>query len=478
MQSITRLKALVAVDDLYYLAKNILGYTLVDEQPHEEVCRFIQTWGRRKKMLLLPRGSLKTSIATISYSVQQILQNPDIRILIASETLNQAQKFLSEIKGHFESEKFRYYYGDLRKDVGWKEGEITVNSRKANKKEPTISTAGIDVTRTGMHYSLIIVDDPHSQKNITNSEQIEQVKNWYRLLLSMLEPDGHILLIGTRWDFHDLYSTIEKELSGEYDIMIRSAIENGQLFYPKRLTAEFLKEQRKEQGEYIFSAQYLLNPTPSALQVFKEFDIKFYDEIPDNLAVFMACDPSLTEDEKVKGDSTAIVVVGIDPNNNWYILAVVNEHLSPDQINQKLFELYRYWGPLKIGIESVVFSKLLKPAFEKYVLEKGFFPLVEELKSGGLAKELRIKSLQPLYEQHKIYMPKPDFINNDVWSILYSQLLHFPKDQYDDIIDSLAYISQMAYFRKASPTLTSIEKRLLKRKQVEEQGRFNEAYSL
>lgn len=478
MEELDRLKALVAVDDLYYLARDILGYTLVDKQPHESVCSFVQTWNKRKKMMLLPRGSLKTSIGTIAYSVQQILQNPDVRILIASETLNQAQKFLSEIKGHFESERFQLYYGDLRKDVGWKEGEITVSSRKANKKEPTISTAGIDVTRTGMHYDLIIVDDPHSQKNITNAEQIDQVKNWYRLLLSMLEPTGHILLIGTRWDFQDLYSMIEKELSDDYDIMIESAIKNGILFYPKRLTQEFLDEQRKEQGEYIFSSQYLLNPIPSSLQVFREKDIRFYEEVPDDLTVFMACDPSLTEEEKEKGDYTAIVVVGIDKSNNWYLLDVVNEHLSPDRINQTLFELYRKWGPLKIGIESVVFSKLLKPAFEKYVWEKGFHPFVEELKSGGRAKELRIKSLQPLYEQGKIYMPKPDFINNDVWAVLYSQLLHFPKDQHDDIIDSLAYISQMAHFRKEEPKLTDIEKRLLKLKKQRNQERFNEAYSL
>ena len=249
----------------------------------------------------------------------------------------------------------------------------------------------------------------------------------------MLEPDGQIILIGTRYDFNDLYSTILNELQDEYDVMVKPAIENGKLFFPTRLTAEFLEEQRKEQGEYLFSCQYLLNPIPTSLQVFKESDIKFYEDVPDNLTVFMACDPSLTEDEKAKGDYTAIVVVGIDKNNNWYILDAVNEHLSPDQINQKLFELYRYWGTIKIGIESVAFSKLLKPAFEKYVWEKGFNPYVEELKSGGTSKELRIKSLQPLYEQHKIYMPKPDFINNDVWAVLYSQLLHFPKSKFDDL---------------------------------------------
>ena len=402
-------------------------------------------------------------MGTIAYSIQRILQNPNIRILIASETLNQAQKFLSEIKGHFQSERFKQFYGNMVADTGWKEGEITIATRKQNKKEPTITTAGCDVVRTGMHYDEIIVDDCHSQKNVTNYEQIEQVKNWYRLLLSMLEPNGVITVIGTRWDFNDLYATIQNELADDYDILVRKAVENGKLFFPTRLTQEFLDAQRKEQGEYIYSAQYDLNPIPTSLQTFKEQDICFYETVPDDLTVYMACDPSLTEDEREKGDYTAIAVVGIDKQNNWYILDLINEHLSPDQINQKLFELYRYWGVLVTGIESVAFSKLLKPAFEKYVWSKGFQPRVEELKSGGRAKELRIKSLQPLFEQHKIFMPKPDFINNNVYAKLYSQLLHFPKDAHDDMCDAIAYVNDLAQYRVTPKPMTEIERRISER---------------
>lgn len=471
--------ALRGMENLFYLAKYILQYKLVTKKPHKEICKFIENWDKnRKKMILLPRGSFKTTIGTVAYSIMRILRDPNERILITSETLNQAQKFLSEIKGHFQSENFKSYYGDLLPETGWKEGEIIVNTRTVIKKEPTIMTAGIDVVRVGFHFSLIIVDDCVSQKNTTNSDQIEQTKNWYRLLLSMLEPNGQILTIGTRYDFNDLYATIQNELSDEYDIMVRRAIENGELFFPTRLTREFLEAQRKEQGEWIYSSQYDLNPIPTALQTFKESDIRFYEEVPDNLTVYMACDPSLTEEEKTKGDYTAIAVVGIDDKNNWYILDLINEHLSPDQINQRLFEFYRYWGTIVIGIESVAFSKLLKPAFEKYVWTKGFNPRVEELKSGGRSKELRIKSLQPLFEQHKIFMPKPDFINNNVWAKLFEQLLHFPKSKYDDLLDAMSYISQLAQYRITQPELTSIEKRLLARKKKERQKVFSNAYSL
>ncbi len=461
---IRQIETLKGYDDLYFLSKFILGYKEMDPQPHLEMCDFITTWQKRKKMMLVPRGCFKTSVGTIAHSVQRILQNPDIRILIASETYGQAKKFLSEIKGHFESEKFKEYYGDLKRDKGWNEEEITVNTRKVNKKEPTVSTAGIDVTKTGMHYDLIIVDDPHSQKNITNAEQIAQVKTWYKLLLSMLEPSGQIMVIGTKWDFSDLYAHIEEELSEEYAIYIRQAGgHNKELFFPTRLTQAFLDEQLKEQGNYIYNCQYNMTPVPTEDQTFRESDIQYYDVAPISCDNFVTCDPSMTEDEKVKGDSTAICVVGIDEKNDWYARHLTNAKLSTNEIIEALFEICLKYKPKYVGIESITFQKLLKSQFEKYCLAKGYFFPIEELKAGGRAKELRIKSLQPIFEQKKFYMPKPTY--GSVWELLRQQLLHFPRSSHDDAIDALAYVNDLAYFRKAAvkQDITPREKRFNER---------------
>lgn len=440
----------ISLLSLFYLANDVLGYTLA-EGTHRKVCEFLETWNRRKKLLLLPRGTFKTTLATVAYSIQRVLQNPNIRILIASETLNQAIKFLSEIKGHFESDRFKQRYGNLQKETGWKESEITVASRTQNRKEPTIMTAGIDVTRTGFHFDLIIVDDCHSQKNTTNREQIEQTLNWYRLLLSMLEPEGKILVVGTRWDFDDLYGHIIKNLWNEYDIMVEKAIRpDGSLFFPERLTAAFLDEQKKEQGSYVFSMQYQQEPIPSEFQTFREEDFRFYDGVnKDDLVRFITVDPSLSTEEQTRGDKTAIAVVGVDNLNRWYILDLINSRLSPEQINQELLRLCSTWKPEVIGIESVVFSALLKPAFEKYAIESyNIIPEVIELKTYGKQKETRIKSLQPFFERHEVFMKKPNNLERDIWYDLQEQLLRFPKTQYDDIIDALAYIPQLIYYRQ------------------------------
>ena len=160
-------------------------------------------------LLLMPRGSFKSSVVTIGFSLQYILNHPDARVLIDSETYSKCVAFMREIRGHLESnEKFReifkYIYGmypDSKKDDKWADGEFTISARKRQRKEPTFSAGGIGTTKTGMHYDLIIGDDMVSENNITNKEQIDKVIDHYKLALSLLDPGSPLIIIGTRWDY-------------------------------------------------------------------------------------------------------------------------------------------------------------------------------------------------------------------------------------------------------------------------------------
>jgi predicted phage terminase large subunit-like protein len=77
------------------------------------------------------------------------------------------------------------------------------------------------------------------------------------MLLSVLEPDGAIIVIGTRYSALDLYGWLSDDDSPEkdqIDILIREAIDDdGNLLFPEVLTKEFLEEQRKTQGEFMFA---------------------------------------------------------------------------------------------------------------------------------------------------------------------------------------------------------------------------------
>ena len=68
-------------DDLFWLCKNVLGYDRVRQKPHQELITWINRSKKRTKLILMPRGSFKSSVITIGHTIQKIIQNPNIRIL-------------------------------------------------------------------------------------------------------------------------------------------------------------------------------------------------------------------------------------------------------------------------------------------------------------------------------------------------------------------------------------------------------------
>jgi len=458
--------ALQGLKDLYHFDKYILDYKDMEIEPHREMCDRVQYgWktpnnpdGKNKKLLLEPRGSFKSSVVTVGYSLQNVVLNPDIRILIASEKLSNAQKFLGEIKGHIErNEYFRLLYGIMdsnKDDAVWNSNEIVVSTRKVNKKEPTISTAGVEVTKVGMHYDLIIVDDPVSQSNVTSKEQIDKVFAWYRLLLSMLDPGGRLIIIGTRWDYGDLYGTLQEYPHCEmFDILIRKAeweetnektgeTETKYLF-PTRLTREFLDETKRSQGTYIYSCQYLNEPVADEDATFREEWFKYYIEEDlrhIDMTKFMTVDPAISLEKAA--DFTAFVICGVDRENNIYILHIDRGHYQPAELIKKIFEYYARYGLEAVGVEMNVFQKTLKYQINDEMRAKKMFINLIELKNNKTqAKEDRIRALQPRYEQGTIYHRKNDPLIGE----LEFELLRFPKGKHDDIADAEASLLEIIY---------------------------------
>ena len=102
-----------AKHDLFFLAYGVLGYDKLSSTLHKEVCRWVEgTRNDNFRMLLLPRSHFKSTIFTISDTVQLILPDDsgtlkhpynlgmNVRALIAHETDTSAQAFLASIRDH------------------------------------------------------------------------------------------------------------------------------------------------------------------------------------------------------------------------------------------------------------------------------------------------------------------------------------------------------------------------------------------
>lgn len=445
-------KVNLGMGDLYYFAKYILGYNLVSEEPHRGMSDFIMH-PHKRKMDLEPRGSFKSTVITISYSILSILRNPNIRILIDSEDLAVSKKFLSEIKPHFESNnEFRKLFGDLagRK---WTDSEIIVSSRTQNRKEPTIMTGGVETPRVGMHVDLLIQDDLHSQHNTQTPEQVEKVIKHWQLNGSILEPEGEEIIIGTRWLVGDLYDTIMTQermrrkagLPPKYLIRKRSAYnKDGTLYFPNRLTHEFLEDQKIIQGSRIFACQYLNDAVDESAVLFKPSWIKWYGRnTPSNLYITAIVDPAISQ--KDDACNTAFTQVGTDADGFLYVLDAIILKCLPHELIDWILKLQQLWNPKVFGVETVAFQKAIKYWAQERMRNTGQWVNIQELKTDTkVTKDMRIKALIPYVESGTLQFPGsgPQTLSGGLRQ-LYNEMTTYPMCKTFDGLDSLAYHLQL-----------------------------------
>lgn len=462
--------------DLFFLAKTILNYDKMETETHQELCDYTTSIlpskpapvgeltdfdnGKNLLLLLLPRGTFKSSVVTVSFALQFILNEPNARILIDSETFSKSKAFLREIQDHLVTndkyrEVFRAIHGVYpfeKKSTAklWTDSEIILPCRSRPLKEPTISCAGIDVTKNGMHYDLIICDDLHSEKNVTNSEQISQVIDHYKLAFSLLDPGKPMIVIGTRWHELDLYGHIIDFEQEDFNILKKSAYNpDGSLFFPQVLNEQELDKIRRRQGASIFSKQYLNEPVSDENATFKRDYIK---RIPWEQVVgrpinwYWLVDPSYTDPRGTGqySDFAAFVLCGMDYQRDLYVRHVIRQKMTYSDIIERMFELNSDLRFKDIKnpkwLLEVIGTKSLSYELSNEQRRRNTWLNVQEIKSRQDSKEERIRGLAPFYESGHIFHIQecPQLEEFEI------ELLQFPTGRHDDIIDCLANVLEVA----------------------------------
>ncbi len=464
--------ALRCKSDLFFLCREILGYSKMTENTHQELCDYASSvlpnppekevpgLDPRKNLLLLlmPRGTFKSSVVTIGFTLQFLLNEPNGRVLIDSETYTKAKNFLAEVKGHLEdNEKFRavfkaihgVYPDQNRKNVRWTDTQIDLSCRSRKTKEPSISVSGIDKSINGMHYDLIIADDLHSEKNSTNAEVIGKVIEHYRLAFSLLDPGKPMIVIGTRWHQLDLYRHIMDFEGADFNILKKSAYNpDGSLFFPEVLNNEELDKIRRRQGSSIFSKQYLNEPVSDENATFKSQNIirKPWKEVrglPINW--YLLIDPSYSDPRGLStySDFAAFAVVGMDYRRNLYVRYVKRAKMTYSEIINEIFRIYTE-KTLEIKIQrvqlEVIGTKSLSYELSNEQRRRNtWLPLVE-IRHQAKSKEERIRALAPFYENGTIFHVEecPQLEEYEL------ELLEFPASRHDDIADAVSSVLNIA----------------------------------
>lgn len=447
-----------ASGDLYTFA-TILGFTKIRPHAHGPVCTFINHNPSRFKLILMPRDHYKTSLVTISGSLQKVIQNPEHRLLIANETSTNAERFLRAIRQIAEKNRiFRTLYSDLipkdPRKVRWNDSELDFN-RQGFYPEPTIDTIGMSGALTSRHYTHMTFDDPISEEAMKSEKTMSDVIERMSAILALLvEPNTDSWwLVGTRWAFHDVYSHHMKKYGPHLAKLIRAAIEDGEPIFPELLSVETLGLLRNTMSEYKFSCLYMNNPRNPDVQDLNvddllwwrwkddELHIELYDKDGnvkrlvrvDDLDITTTVD--LAPAETNNSDRNAITTVGVTKWGEVVVLESWAKRCSPLDVIEKLFLIKRMWNPRLVGIEGVAYQKAFKWFFKAECERRGIYVRVEELKAIG-KKEIRIRGMQPIMATHRLFL-------NPNQLLLRQEMSEFPLGEHDDAIDSLSMQQQV-----------------------------------
>lgn len=421
---------------------------------HKEMCDFVDANPTKQKLLLVPRGHLKSTLVTIGKTIQWICEDPSVRILIANATYPMAIAFLNVIKRHLQTNpKLIELYGNLAQNPEkWAENMITLQSAKVvgGEKEATVFCYGMGGNLVSQHYDKIILDDLVNEENVSTRDQIEKTIQFYRLCQPLLEKNGELVVIGTRWRDDDLYGYImDKENGFIQDFMVyeKQAIWNelwsnqkmefikGDLLWPEKYTLSDLSLKRRTML-WDFSAQYLNNPVTPGNAIFKKEWFKYYDPTDYRgveLNKYLLIDPAISLEKEA--DYTAMIMLGVDQYSNLLVLDIIREKMTPDDIINNIFYQHERWHPKAVGLEDVAFQRTLKYTLQKEMRERKRFLNIIELKPHTRSKDQRIKGLQPQYANGKV-LHNQDLVFN---IYLEDELLRFPKGKHDDLIDALSY---------------------------------------
>lgn len=434
-------------NDLFFLCDKVLRNTKDPNQLpladfHQDLCNYVAS-DFKKFLILCPRGHLKSSICTVGYTIQRILKDRNLRVLVTNATLENAKKFLREIKEHFErNELLRLIFGDLTTKK-WTETEMILKGRTTNYKEPTVAVSSFGGNTVSQHYDLIIADDLVNRDNINTLDQSEKVITYYKDLLDLLEPSGQILVIGTRWSDFDLYAWLQdEENDGKNpkikDVIIRKVIENDKPIWPEKFTPDYIADLKEQKGPYEFSAQYMNAVVDDETATFKKSWLSFFEDedVPYNINFFVGVDFALSE--SVKADYTAITVVAVDQHENWYVVDYIRDRIGPNEIIQKLMDIMVKWNPKVMAVEKHKEWLAIRQNYYKRCLQEGVPIRIKEVPA-TTNKEVRIRgALVPKMAAGRLKLKSNQ-------KELINEFLRFPRARHDDLVDSITMLDGLAF---------------------------------
>lgn len=500
----------LAAFDMSYFGRAYLPHYFIRKSPHfhEELdeiwsrgvmkgrnplkeAKVISRLKGSRQVVAAPRGHAKSTNFTFKDSLHAILYAYKHYILILSDSSEQAEGFLDDIKTELEDNaNIIMDFGSLKGDKAWRTGVILT---KTDIKAEAIGSGKKVRGRRHRNWrpDLIVLDDIENDENVNTPEQRRKLKNWFDKAVSKAgDTYTDIMYIGTilhydsllnnvlqnpryktkkyraviseavntkLWDeWESIYTNLFNENHEEdartfYEAHKEKMLLGAEVLWEEKLSYYDLMEIKVSEGTASFNSELQNDPIDPESATFNPEWFDYYEpELMDFSSpefVFVgANDPSLGKNKK--SDTSSIINLALSTKTGYmYVVDASVEKRKPDVIIEDVFEMNRRLkrdckkGFYKFGVEVVQFQYFFKEVMAAKSAEEGEYIPIEEIQS-TVNKVLRIESLQPVIKNKYLKF-------NREHKTLLKQLQEFPMGKNDDAPDGLQMAVQLAQTVKA-----------------------------
>ena len=468
-----------------YFARNCLSDVMRVASPpfHKEMYHLLSDPSRKRVAIIAPRGHAKSTVSTTVVPLHRSLFGLEKNILIVSETDDQAEAHLENIKNNIEhNEKIRHYFGELQ-IVTWTKNLIVVRGGHFGV-DFQIQTRGIGQKFRGLNYhqqrpTLIVMDDVESEDNMDSDEiRLKIKKKIDAAILPSIDPQiGRVFMVGTivHYDsyLNEIYTKRDNQMdihvgkSGRWEFVYYQAVidigtPQERALWPEwhplsELYAE-REELRRKEREYLWWQEYMNQPVAGEAQTFKReyFSIRhnYYllhresvnwlmdrrTGLPvSNVEVSVGVDPAISESRR--SDHFALTILATDPADRRYVVEIILARIKSSTLQANLI-LNKAWNchARVIGIETTAYQEALKGQVEEKMRKAGNYIQIVGFKPRE-KKNDRLKALEYPISTGLLLLPAKASETSAV-EMTVGQFVEWPRGKHDDALDSIYYADQ------------------------------------
>jgi len=424
---------------------------------HHEVYSSLADDETKRVLIAAPRGTAKSTVTTLIYPLWRLAfkrSDEDLFIVIISESQAQSINFLSRIKYHLtHSDNFRKTFGDMGPNTAarWTHTDIVL----ANGTRMIAVGTGQRVRgfiEGDTRPNLIIVDDFESELNAFTPEARAKNRKWMtEAVIPSLSDEGKICMIGTVIS-EDCFLYWAKESSTWKTLWFSIWDDNQKSIWPERFPKSrilAIKKEFESVGNLNGFFQEYMNIAQSPDNApFKPEWIKLHhydferingqncmtrmvDDEKKIIPVDVYCGVDPASSLSARADFFVVATIGVDNDNNKYIIDIYRNRISPAEQPGILIDTYKKYRPRRMKVETVGYQEALRVAVRELMREENLYiPGLESGVKPRNSKSERLLSLVPMFAR-KLFRFRPEDLDAQ------QEFLSYPKGKHDDVMDAV-----------------------------------------